>query len=451
MFVGGGYAGLEALAELQDFAADAMDSYPRARLQGMRWILVEATDRVLPEIDLKLAEYAARELRGRGIDIRLGTRLESVEPGRGDALAPASGSPPGRWSGRRASRRTPASRELSVPLDDHGRVRVDEYMRVEGMDGVWALGDCAAVPDPSAAMTQAVAADRSARDPPGPDGGAKRGRRARHRQGRAVPLSQQGRVRQPGSLQGGRPAGPVHVLGIPGLVDGAHVPHEPDPGHGAQDPRRRRLDRRPAVPAATSPRSARSATRGRSAPRSTRAAAAIARSPEQARRPPLRQNPGMAAPYLIIALSFGIATGVIGRAKGSSFFIWLIVGSVLPVLGLIAVILYRPEIDEPERRCPRCGKVHKLYVQVCTRCGAELYLPDPSDQPQARAGLAPGRAAAIGPMRRIRPRALAATAARFGRSRSRSRARSGPRPASSSGRACGGRRSPAPPWRECRA
>src|SRR3954454_15643728 len=69
VFVGGGYAGLEALAELQDFAADAMDSYPRARLQGMRWILVEATDRVLPETDLGLARYAMKELRGRGIDI----------------------------------------------------------------------------------------------------------------------------------------------------------------------------------------------------------------------------------------------------------------------------------------------------------------------------------------------------------------------------------------------
>ena len=83
----------------------------------------------------------------------------------------------------------------------------------------------------------------------------------------------------------------------------------------------------------------------------------------------------MAAPYLIIALSFGIATAVVGRAKGSSFFIWLIVGSVLPVLGLIAVILYRPETEEPERRCPRCGQVHKLYVQVCTRCGLDLELP----------------------------------------------------------------------------
>ena len=87
----------------------------------------------------------------------------------------------------------------------------------------------------------------------------------------------------------------------------------------------------------------------------------------------------MAGPYLIIALSFGIATAIIGRAKGSSFFIWLIVGTVLPILGLVAVIFHRPDTDEPERRCPRCGKVHKLYVQVCTGCGAELFLPDPSE------------------------------------------------------------------------
>jgi hypothetical protein len=90
--------------------------------------------------------------------------------------------------------------------------------------------------------------------------------------------------------------------------------------------------------------------------------------------------------YVVIALSFGIATAVIGRAKGSSFWIWLLVGTVLPLLGLIAVILYRPETEEPERRCPRCGKVLKLYVQVCTTCGEDLYLPDPSEvrQPTAR-------------------------------------------------------------------
>lgn len=83
--------------------------------------------------------------------------------------------------------------------------------------------------------------------------------------------------------------------------------------------------------------------------------------------------------YVLIALSFGIATGVIGRAKGSSFFIWLLIGTVLPVLGLIGVVLYRPETEEPERRCPTCGKALKLYVQVCPRCGTDLYLPDPSE------------------------------------------------------------------------
>ena len=82
---------------------------------------------------------------------------------------------------------------------------------------------------------------------------------------------------------------------------------------------------------------------------------------------------------LVILFSFGLATGIIGRAKGSSFFIWFLVGAVLPFIGLIAVILYRSEHTEPERRCPRCGAVHKIHVQVCTRCGTELYLPDPSE------------------------------------------------------------------------
>ena len=83
--------------------------------------------------------------------------------------------------------------------------------------------------------------------------------------------------------------------------------------------------------------------------------------------------------YLVIAISFGLCTGIIARSKGSSFFIWFLVGSVLPLLGLIAVILYRSEDNEPERQCPTCKKVLKLYVQVCPRCGTDLYLPDPSE------------------------------------------------------------------------
>jgi hypothetical protein len=91
-------------------------------------------------------------------------------------------------------------------------------------------------------------------------------------------------------------------------------------------------------------------------------------------------------PYVIIALCFGLATAIIGRRKGSSFLIWFVIGLVLPLLGLLAVIFYRSEDTEPERRCPSCGKIVKLYVQVCPRCGSELYLPDPSEtrMPPAR-------------------------------------------------------------------
>jgi len=84
-------------------------------------------------------------------------------------------------------------------------------------------------------------------------------------------------------------------------------------------------------------------------------------------------------PALLILICFGLATAIIGRAKGSSFFIWFIVGAALPFIGLIAVILYRSEHTEPERSCPQCGAVHKIHVQVCTRCGLDMDLPDPEE------------------------------------------------------------------------
>jgi uncharacterized paraquat-inducible protein A len=82
--------------------------------------------------------------------------------------------------------------------------------------------------------------------------------------------------------------------------------------------------------------------------------------------------------YLVIAFFFGLATGIVAKGKGSSFWIWFVIGMVLPLLGLIAVIFYRVEKNEPERQCPKCQKTLKLYVQVCPRCGADLYLPDPA-------------------------------------------------------------------------
>ena len=145
--VGGGYAGLEALAEVQDFAADAIEQYPSARLHGMRWMLVEAMDRVLPEIDVSLADYAIRELRGRGIDVRLGTTLEevtatSVRLTTGEVLPTRTVV----WTAGVTAH--PSVRNLGLPTDVKGRIVVDRYLRAPSEDNVWALGDCAAVPDP---------------------------------------------------------------------------------------------------------------------------------------------------------------------------------------------------------------------------------------------------------------------------------------------------------------
>ena len=82
--------------------------------------------------------------------------------------------------------------------------------------------------------------------------------------------------------------------------------------------------------------------------------------------------------YLVIAFFFGLATGFVAKGKGSSFWIWFVIGAVIPLLGLVAAILYRVEKNEPERQCPTCQKELKLYVQVCPRCGTDLYLPDPA-------------------------------------------------------------------------
>ena len=86
VFVGAGYAGVEGIAELQDMVADVIDRYPRCRIDGTRWILVERLDRIMPEIGPKLAEFATAELRGRGIEVRTGTSLDSGRGGRRHAV-----------------------------------------------------------------------------------------------------------------------------------------------------------------------------------------------------------------------------------------------------------------------------------------------------------------------------------------------------------------------------
>jgi hypothetical protein len=87
--------------------------------------------------------------------------------------------------------------------------------------------------------------------------------------------------------------------------------------------------------------------------------------------------------YVILAVCFGLAGGIVGRIKGSSFWIWFLISGAVPVFGLAAAIFYRFERDELRRQCPRCGRVTKIYDAVCVRCGEELEFPDVAIAPES--------------------------------------------------------------------
>ena len=146
VFVGAGYAGVEALAELSDLLRDTARFYPRLKGVRQRWVLVDAAPKILPEIPKRLGEYAARELGKRGVDIRVSTTLESVED---HAVTLSDGSRLDTetcvWTA--GVKANPLLGKLGLPLDDRGRVVVDSTLHVEGLPDVWALGDCARVPN----------------------------------------------------------------------------------------------------------------------------------------------------------------------------------------------------------------------------------------------------------------------------------------------------------------
>lgn len=148
VFVGGGYAGVEALAELEDLVADSRRHYPGLDKVPTRWMLVEATEGIFPEVGARLASYAMRQLTKRGIELRLGTTLTDAT---GGAVTLSSGEViPCRtlvWTA--GVRSHPAVIQMGLPVDERGRARVDEALAVKDLPGVWALGDGAAVPDPA--------------------------------------------------------------------------------------------------------------------------------------------------------------------------------------------------------------------------------------------------------------------------------------------------------------
>jgi hypothetical protein len=96
--------------------------------------------------------------------------------------------------------------------------------------------------------------------------------------------------------------------------------------------------------------------------------------------------------YLAIAFCFGLAGGIVGRIKGSSFALWFLISAVVPFFGLLAAVAYRYERDEPRRRCPKCGRVTKAYDALCTRCGEDLEYPEQLLAPESVSRGTPTRA-----------------------------------------------------------
>jgi NADH:ubiquinone reductase (H+-translocating) len=146
VFVGGGYAGVEAMAELEDMARYATRYIPGIEPSDMRWVLVEAASRVMPEVSVRLSAYTVDRLTERDIDVRLNTRLESAVDGQirlsdgdefeADTLVWTAG-----------VKANPMLQQTDLPLDEAGRLPCAANLTVKGVTGVFAAGDCAAVPD----------------------------------------------------------------------------------------------------------------------------------------------------------------------------------------------------------------------------------------------------------------------------------------------------------------
>ncbi|WP_206325611.1 MULTISPECIES: NAD(P)/FAD-dependent oxidoreductase [unclassified Streptomyces] len=146
VFVGGGYAGVEALAELEDMARYATRYYHNVKPEDLRWVLVEAAGRILPEVGEEMGGYAIRELRGRNIDVRLNTRLDGCED-RVAVLSDGTRLPTRTVVWTAGVRPAPVLAATDLPRDERGRIRCTPHLTVADTPHAWAAGDAATVPD----------------------------------------------------------------------------------------------------------------------------------------------------------------------------------------------------------------------------------------------------------------------------------------------------------------
>jgi NADH dehydrogenase len=149
VFVGGGYAGVEALAELENMARYAARYYHNVRPEDMKWILVEASDRILPEVGEKMGRYTVTELRRRNIDVRLKTRLESCVD-RTAVLSDGARFPTRTVVWTAGVKPHPLVAATGLPRTERGRLKCTAELTIEGAPHAWAAGDAAAVPDVTA-------------------------------------------------------------------------------------------------------------------------------------------------------------------------------------------------------------------------------------------------------------------------------------------------------------
>ncbi|WP_433477146.1 NAD(P)/FAD-dependent oxidoreductase [Spirillospora sp. CA-142024] len=146
VFVGAGFAGVEAMAELEDMARDACKWYPDIDPREMRWLMVEATDRILPEVGPEMGRWTTEALRRRGIEVKLNTLLKSAEKRR-IVLSDGEEFEAGTLVWTAGVKPHPVLKDSDLPLDDKSRLKATAELTVDGLDHVYAAGDNAAVPD----------------------------------------------------------------------------------------------------------------------------------------------------------------------------------------------------------------------------------------------------------------------------------------------------------------
>ena len=218
VIIGGGLVGVELFGELTAFADGIAPLYKHVTRDDVRFMLLEAGSRIMPEIDPTLADYGTEVLRKRrGAEIRTGASVQGIEPGKlhlpgetieAETIVLAAGIVP-----------NPVVAELPVEKDRRGRIVVDGAMRCKSHPEVWALGDCAAIPAPDgrpypslaqhalreAACSPATLFGYSTAAPP------------------AVRLHHHGHDGFAGALQGVRPAPEDPVARLPGMVGPTHL------------------------------------------------------------------------------------------------------------------------------------------------------------------------------------------------------------------------------------